>query len=493
MAVLETIRNKFGILITVLIAVALLSFIIDPSSLSAFFGSQQQEEVVGEIDGEEITYTEFHNEWKKFTDMYGNPQTPEQTAQLRDMVWGKFLLSNYYVVKAKEAGFNVSEEEVYQMLSMQMTPDQIIQMEEQANADPAYKEWWDSQIEDMKNNIYMSKYAQYFVKSDLSNPLLVEDEISSSNDVFDVEFVLVPYTFAADSTIVVSEKEISDFYNSHLNSFRQEETRDIEYVVIEVKPSEDDLLAAQAENESITLDSLMKVTPPSQETLDIFYEKAESILAKSTDLESFQKAAIDEGYYAHSNPNMQMTSYNLGAVSGTDKVTKWAFDASKGEISEIFTVGNNYIIAAVKEINPKGHMPLEKVSAMIKFNLTNEKSQQKQTEEVAAAIAGLTDLTAIAEALGTTVSTSENVSFGSDLDPKFVGAASVAETGVVSAPLKGSLGVYVYKVTNRDEKAFYTEDDAKNTADQRDAMYMQMLPYVLGQQGNITNRTPLYF
>ena len=57
MAVLETIRNKFGILITALIAVALLSFIIDPSSLSTFFGSNQDEEVVGDINGEEITYT----------------------------------------------------------------------------------------------------------------------------------------------------------------------------------------------------------------------------------------------------------------------------------------------------------------------------------------------------------------------------------------------------------------------------------------------------
>ena len=46
MAVLETIRNKFGILITVLIAVALLSFIIDPTSLSSLTGDQQMGEDV---------------------------------------------------------------------------------------------------------------------------------------------------------------------------------------------------------------------------------------------------------------------------------------------------------------------------------------------------------------------------------------------------------------------------------------------------------------
>ena len=44
MAVLETIRVKFGILITVLIAVALLSFIIDPSTLQSVSASMSSKE-----------------------------------------------------------------------------------------------------------------------------------------------------------------------------------------------------------------------------------------------------------------------------------------------------------------------------------------------------------------------------------------------------------------------------------------------------------------
>ena len=51
MAVLETIRVKFGILITVLIAVALLSFIIDPSTLQSVSSSMSSKYDVGEIDG----------------------------------------------------------------------------------------------------------------------------------------------------------------------------------------------------------------------------------------------------------------------------------------------------------------------------------------------------------------------------------------------------------------------------------------------------------
>lgn len=510
MAVLETIRNKFGILITALIAVALLSFIIDPSSLSTFFGSNQDEEVVGDINGEEITYTDFHNKMQTYTDIYGNPQTPEHGEQLRMMVWEEFLLENLYVENAKKAGFNVGEEEMYQLLSGQvyspvifqnfqggMTPNMLIEIEKQVNEDKSgmAKLWWDNLTKQTEYNRYREKYGMYLLQSNLSNSLLVEDEITSANNVFNVDFVMVPFSYAQDTTIVVSDKEINDYYEAHKNLFRQPvETRDIKYVVIEVNPSEQDILAAQAQNESISRDSLLKVTPPSQETLDEFYAKAESILAKAEDVESFEKAAIEEGYYAHPLNGLTMTSRNLGSVTGTERVTRWAFDSSKGSVSEIYTVGNNYIIAAVTGVTPEGYVSVETVSPQIKAMLYQQKAADKLLAEVSEKVKDLTDLNAVAEALGTTVSTKENVSFASnDLDPRFAGAASVAEIGVLNAPFKGSQGVYVYQVTDRSEKSFYMEDSAELKRNELNIGYMQMLPYILNMKGNVTDRTPLYF
>ena len=59
MAALETIRVKFGVLITVLIAVALLSFIIDPNTLQSVSSSMSSKYDVGEIDGKAISYVDF--------------------------------------------------------------------------------------------------------------------------------------------------------------------------------------------------------------------------------------------------------------------------------------------------------------------------------------------------------------------------------------------------------------------------------------------------
>ena len=67
MAVLETIRVKFGIVITVLIAVALLSFIIDPTTLQSVSSSMSSKYDVGNIDGKAISYNDFQAEVDKFT------------------------------------------------------------------------------------------------------------------------------------------------------------------------------------------------------------------------------------------------------------------------------------------------------------------------------------------------------------------------------------------------------------------------------------------
>ena len=55
MAVLETIRVKFGVVITALIAIALLSFIIDPTTLQNVASSMSSKYDVGEIDGKSVS------------------------------------------------------------------------------------------------------------------------------------------------------------------------------------------------------------------------------------------------------------------------------------------------------------------------------------------------------------------------------------------------------------------------------------------------------
>jgi parvulin-like peptidyl-prolyl isomerase len=493
MAVLENIRVKFGILITVLIAVALLSFIIDPTSLSLFSSDAESQDLeVASVNGKGVTYTEFNNQYRLYTDAYAfeyyeaavRQRNPELTTEdirtlysneLRARALNDFLMANHYVPKAKAAGFNVSQEEMYQLLSGQMfsntiysefggqmTPELLIQVEANSN-----QPVWENLKKSVENERYLAKYTDVFSKSLFSNSLLVEENIKNSNNVFDVEFVMVPFDVTADTSVVATEQEIADYYAAHKDLFKTAETRVVDYVVVDVNA----------------------------ETEDAEYDKLENALAGAKDF----KAAAEENGYIVASETVNMYATVLGSVAEVENLVKWAFkEKATGGVSDIFTVVNGdntyLIIGSLAQVNEAGYAQIEDVKAAIGATLQMEKAADKKLAEVTEKVAGLNDLAAVAEALGTSVSTREKLTFASsDFDQKFTGAASVAEQGVVSAPFKGSNGIYVFKVTNVDQAAFFTESDAQMNDAQLNYKYGQVLPYVVNEEGNVTDNTYLYF
>ena len=244
---------------------------------------------------------------------------------------------------------------------------------------------------------------------------------------------------------------------------------------------------------------LEKNAVASKETVNGYYAKANTLATKSAGkYEKFQAACTEEGVYAHPVNKMLESADRLGAVSHTKEVTRWAFDAKVGDVSNIITVDNNYfIVAALKGIHKEGYTPVSEVASQISNVLYAEKASAKKAEEVAAKIEGLGSMEAIAEALGTTVSTKEGVAFSSltaqGLDPKFIGAASVAEDGKICGPLAGNIGVYVYKVTGRDTGAFFTEDDARARDAQMAQYSTQMLVPTMMDDAEVKDNRARFF
>ncbi len=660
MAVLETIRVKFGIVITVLIAVALLSFIIDPSTLQSVSSSMSSKYDVGNIDGKSISYTDFQAELDRFTTINeistgSSAQNEEQQKAVRNAAWQSLIDQYLFVKNAKKAGLNVGEEEMLAMMSGEMespvftqnptfydengvfSKQRLLEFVDYISTDESgrLKMFWDYLQNTALTQEYYSKYMSLFNQSNYANPLMLAEQIAENNNTFDVEFVMVPFGYSKDTTIVVSESEIKKYYNSHKKQYRQDASRDIEYVVFEVVPSAEDISAANqaltdvydefvsADNmktfllansdrqydahwykegelnsvasvvndyafsnqkgtskvlsegdsfyavrvmdsanvpeevyvkfvpaNSENVDSLLNAAEPQwipqtpgfedvmtakrgskvtvnglvfqvldtkdaaprkrvailekkavagKETMNGFYAKANTLATMSAGKYDSFKAAVDSlGVYAHPVNKMLEGTDRLGSVEGTKEVTRWAFDAKKGQVSNIITINNNYfIIAAVKDIHKEGYTPVSEVSAQISNRLYNEKRAEKKAAEIAEQIAGLESLEAVAEALGATVSKKEGLSFSSmsaqGLDPKFIGAASVAEDGKVCGPVAGNMGVYVYKVTGRETGAFYTEDDAKNMDAQMSYYASQMLLPVMMDDADVKDNRARFF
>ncbi len=661
MAVLETIRVKFGILITVLIAVALLSFIIDPSTLQSVSSSMSSKYDVGEINGKSVSYTDFQADIDRLTAvneiMTGSSvQNEEMQNSIRNAAWQSLVDRYLFIKNAKAAGLNVGEEEMVDIISGAIDSPVFTQnpafCDENGIFSPALLNdfvsyistdetgrlqlYWDYLIESAQTQQYYDKYYSLFTLSNVANPLMVTNEIEANNNTFDVEFVMVPFGLVEDTTIVVSSDEIKKYYADHKKFFKQQASRDIEYVVYEVVPSTEDVAAANealvkvydefadAENmksfllansdrqydnrwyrpgelntvakvvndfvfgdkakgvsevlsngntfyavrvmeeamvpdsvyvkyvpaASENVDSLLniaepmwltqvegfedvmavkkngrittggitfevldrtepiakkrvavleKTAVPSKETVNGYYSKANTLATKSAGkYENFQTACTEEGVYAHPVNRMPESAAKLGAIDHTKEVTRWAFEAKVGDVSNIITVDNNYfIVAALTGIHKEGYADVKEVASQIRNILYMEKAGEKAAAEVAEKIAGKGSMEAIAEALETSVSTKEDVAFSSitsqGLDNKFIGAASVAEDGKICGPVVGSIGVYVYKVTGRDTGAFYTEDDAKMNEAQKTQYSTQALMSTMMTDADVKDNRARFF
>ena len=660
MAVLETIRVKLGVLITALIAVALLSFIIDPSTLQSVSSSMSSKYDVGEINGKSISYNDFQADVDKFTTINeiltgSSVQNEQQQIAVRNAAWQALIDQYLFVKNAKAAGLSVGEEEMVDIISGEIASPVISQNPAFCDENGAFsmeallqfisyvesdqtgraKIYWDYLQSTAQNQQYYAKYMSLFSQSNVANALMLSEQVAENNNTFNVEFVMLPYSFATDTTIVVSDSEIRKYYESHKKFYKQQASRDIEYVVFEVVPTAEDVAAANealvavydefatttnmrsfllansdrqlsntwykegelnsvskavndfvfgnnagvseviaegntfyavkvleskmvpeqvyvkyaaANSENVEADLeaaeaqwipqtpgfedvmvapkdskvtvnglvfqvldvkdpalrkkvaiLEKTAVASKETVNNCYAKANTFATKSAGkYENFQTALTEEGVYAHPVNKMLESANRLGAIEGTKEVTRWAFEAKVGDVSSIMTINNNYfVVAALTGAHKEGYADVKEVAASIRNVLYSEKAGEKKAAEVAEKIAGLTDMNAIAEALGTTVSTKDGVAFSAmsnqGLDPIFIGAASVAEDGKICGPLAANLGVYVYKVTGRDTGAFYTEDDAKARDAQMAQYATQMVVPVMADDADVKDNRARFF
>ena len=240
-----------------------------------------------------------------------------------------------------------------------------------------------------------------------------------------------------------------------------------------------------------------KTTLPSKETYAAVYNKANIMAVRTAGKYDNYKAACDStGTYSRSIKINEGTD-TYGSIGHAKEVTRWAFDNKPGKASGIITVDNNYFfIVAVKDAHKDGYASVKEVAETIRTQLYREKYSQSRKEQVAADIAGLTSLDAIAEKLGATVSNVTDVTFSTNsaptTEPAFVGAVAAAKEGVISGPVAGIMGTYVFQVNGRETGAFYTEDDAKAAQARMENYHGQMLLPLMMENSVKDNRARFY-
>ena len=336
MAGLQKMREKFGIVISVIIALSLLYFIAPIDDLMRIFDKPQN---VGEIAGTGISYEDYQAEVAKYTTINeittGSSVQNEQTqTQIRNAAWQSLLDRYMFFKNCDKAGIRVSDAEVAELFAGEhvspiiaqnplfadetgaFSAQKVKEIDEAAKSDPNLKAYWDYLKNSIRTQQYYSKYAALFTSSSIYAPSQIESLVAESNLSADIQLVSLPYGYERDTTVEVSSKEIKAYYESHKNDYKQQANRDIEYAVFEVKPSQKDIAEAANAVEAV-IDEFATT------------ENLKSFLLKYSD------RALSEYWYRKG----ELSTIN-------SEIDAFAFSGAKG-VSKIFNDKNSFYAARV--------------------------------------------------------------------------------------------------------------------------------------------------
>lgn len=240
-----------------------------------------------------------------------------------------------------------------------------------------------------------------------------------------------------------------------------------------------------------------KTTLPSKETYAKTYNQANLMAVRANGkYESYRAACDSTGTYSR-NLVIDEGTDTYGSIGHAKEVTRWAFDNKPGKASGIITVDNNYFfVVAVKDAHKEGYTPINEATEAIRTRLYRDKYSQKRKEDVAAEIEGLTDLGSIAEKLGLSISSLQDVTFSTNsaasTEPAFVGAVAAARENEIVGPVSGMVGTYILQVTGRETGSYYTEDDAKAAQERIESYHNQMLIPIMSEKAVTDNRARFF-
>ena len=628
---------------------------------------------VGVIDGEKINYSEYYNQYEQVKAQSGAQESNEQqSAMLANAAWqaliGKYVLTPGF----DKMGLRVTEPERMSMVSGQH-PSQafynafadprtgeynvaaVHQFLSEAEANAQAQQAWAQLNEQARMEREVAKFLGLIKGGVYVNSLEVANGVNSANNTYAGKWAGKKYSAVPDSLIQLKSSDIKAYYNSHKNMFKQTPSRALSYVVFEVSPTDDDMLALEKsvaevgaqfaateelksfvranrngkiadnyvsakqlseEEAKALLDGATygpvlknnewtmaraldtKIVPDSMGIRHIVLPYTQEALADSllTVLKggadfaqvAAQYSVYDEvgvmpfsafsGEFAAALANaktgdivkiasgdaiqlmqvyradkpskhVQVASitYPVEASAATRRdihnqagtfsvnakgsveafneaasaaavtpriaslaqgertirgledsrdVARWAYGAEVGDVSEIFPVGKDYVIAMLTEIDDNEFAPLEKVSAQIRAQVLRDKKYDYIVKE----LSGST-LDEQAKSLGTEVADFDNVTFGAfyvngpGFEPRLIGAiSSTTEKGVLSAPVKGLSGVYVFEVDDIQTSDKQTAEGEKVRAQaMAESMAQQFSVQAIQQMAKIQDLRGKYF
>lgn len=317
MAVIGNIR-KHSTFLVIIIGVALAAFVLGDFAK----GSGGSRDVnIGEVEGEEITIMDFNakaeqNIENKLQQQKTDRLSVDEQFRTKDETWNQMVFNIIMDKEYEDLGLSVTPEELYDLIQgsnphpvvVQYFSDPntgkfdrnlIIQYLQNLETMPAQaKTQWVQFEKYIKEDRFRNKFNNLLIKGYYVPTVLAQQAFEEENNKADIDYISATYKSLSDSLFIPSESDYKAYYDAHKETYKQEASREIQYVVFDVKPSNEDIRLAGVEAEEIYDD-----------------------FKKTVDVERFVKVNSDNNYdstwYAQGQIPIQIDSVMFNSPVGT--------------------------------------------------------------------------------------------------------------------------------------------------------------------------------
>lgn len=265
MGMITSIRKRLWV-VTVLMALALIGFIVMDMSSGKSASLFNNPDTVGKVAGQTLSWAEFQNTERV---LYANSEV--DYFGRKDYMWNQFVEK---AILDKEAGYNgigVSPAEIKELeFGYNLSP--VIQRNfkdpntgqinreqlntfkqgiEDENLDPRLRDFWLVQEKEVIKDRMYNKLGAIVSKSLFMPNFAIERNQYESNFRLDFNYAIIPYQAIPDEEIKIEESDYIAEANTKKSILKtDEETRSLKYVVLDIIPTAEDSSLAKSAVES---------------------------------------------------------------------------------------------------------------------------------------------------------------------------------------------------------------------------------------------------
>ena len=198
----------------------------------------------------------------------------------------------------------------------------------------------------------------------------------------------------------------------------------------------------------VKLAILSRKVTPSSKTYGVLYNEAKQFVVNNGTEELLRQAAQEQGLTVTPAYGLNVNADKVNDLKNSRGIVRWAFEAKDGQLSDVFECGEQFVVAALTEVNDGDYRTIDEV----RMELTLQATTDKKAEYLMNQLKGVSTLEEAAELFDAEIQTAENVTLASTrlgaagIEPAVIGAALALENNATSAPVKGNAGVYMVRI-----------------------------------------------